>query len=130
MGYDSRIIVVDKRERGLQKQYHFADEIMQFNLCCMGNEMVDGKLFYDIFTREIDFPLYCVAHDDRLYSDEELRQDRYGEVCKWATLDEVIAWLTVAEVDYRRARTLLEVLKGIKRNESEYEQLCVVHFGE
>lgn len=132
MGYDSRIIVVDRSEvepyEG--KKVVFGDEIFQFNLRGMGSDEVGGKLFYDIFTNEIDFPLYFVPYTEDGASDEELRKDRYGKVCKWATLDEVISWLTVAEVDYRRAKTLLEVLKGIKRNEDEYDNLVVVHFGE
>ena len=126
MGYDSRIIVVDKSN----VVEGYAKELCQFSLCAMGCDTVDGKLFYDIFTNEIDFDLSYMHRDVDGWDDDIFRRDRYGKSCKWTTLDAVITWLTTADVDYRRARTLLEVLKGIKKNESEYEQICVVHFGE
>lgn len=127
MGYESKVIVVDRQQ---YKDWVYGDEILRFDLSKMGYEEVMGRTFKGVFRNEIDFDLYYtgVRDEDGVAS---RREDMYGEVCKWATLDEVIFWLENSETgkEYRRAKTLLGVLRGLKAEEGEWEQVCVVHFG-
>lgn len=128
MGYESRLIVVERED--YDNGYVFGDEIMQIDLSKMGYDRVDGRCFTDIFKNEIDFNLYMMrsGYEDSDDPNRE-RKDAYGAICKWATIDAVIEWLEKADMDYRRAKTCLSVLKALKEHEKDYANICVVHYG-
>lgn len=135
MGYESRLIVVDRLEYEDMDDSIcvYGDEIAQIDLSKMGAEKVDGKMFFDIFSKEIDFDLpYKVVGDryEEWTTDHAAyRKDDYGNVCRWAAIDDVVDWLEMADMDYRRARVALAILKGIQANASGFGQLIVVHYG-
>lgn len=142
MGYESRIIIVDRHEfaGSGEEPYIFAEEIARVELCKMGYSTNDGmRSFCDIFKTPIDFNLYGMAerweYPDKEYPDEHYREDCYGAVCKYATIDEVKTWLENAKdgyepaLNYRRAQILYGLLTTLKANESKFDNLLVVHYG-
>ena len=133
MSYESRIIVVDRSEfERADTNFVCAFEVFRFDLCAMGSDTVNRKLFYDIFDTEIDFDLLWREHEVDTDEDPDgYKKDYYGEWCKYTTLDNVIEWLSKAKItkEYRRAKSLLAILRAFKRNEADYDQICVVHFG-
>lgn len=125
MGYESRIIVGEKTKfRNDIQNMVFFEKLFEVNLCCMGNEEVNGRRFPEIFRTEINFDLVV----DRDFT----REDDYGAHCKYTDLDTVIEWLKSSKRtghEYRRGKMLLEMLEGFKRCEKDYKQICVVHYG-
>ena len=132
MGYESRIFVVDRHERG---DWRFGDEIARFELCKMGYEFVNGKMFRDIFDKPIDFDLYNtgnVAEDNE--DEDNSRLDLYGEYCRYTDIDTVIKWLEGRKNSpdyepYRRLELFLDSLYTIKKHESDYGNIVLVHYG-
>ena len=134
MGYESKIIIVDRSECEMPngKTWVYGDEIARFDLSKMGNELVNGKLFRNVFHTPVDFNLYVNNEDPNVsYSESYWREDMYGAVCKWASVDEVMSWLKNSETaqTYRRAKLFFDFLRVLKMHESEYGQICVVHYG-
>jgi len=129
MGYESKILIVDRNECRFPngKSCVGALEVARFELSVVGSERVNGKTFYDVFTTPIDFDIYGIDGNPI----DEPRKDRYGEICKWASLDGAIEWLESAKTgkEYRRAALLLDCLRAIKKYEGRFDQLCVVHYG-
>ena len=132
MGYESRLIVVDRWEtEEVSRKFAFGDTLVRIDLCKMGYDLVDGKGFTEIFTDKIDFNLYEESFNDEEYEADKdaYKKDRYGDWCKMTDLDTVIEWLEKANMDYRRARLCLAILKDIKANEQDYGDIRVVHYG-
>ena len=127
MGYESKIIFVDKHEYSSGSIY--GQEIATWDMCKMGWYEFKGKSFKDIFTIPIDFDLDL---NGEVFG-EEARIDAYGEHCKYTTVDNVINWLEcyVEKVNYRRAELLLAFLYIIKKqiDDGKWNQICVVHYG-
>lgn len=132
MGYESRLIVVDRVETGTPtgNTLAFGDSLVKINLCKMGYDKVNGKEFTEIFTDKIDFNLYEDDCEEEYKTDKDAyKKDKYGAWCKMTTLDTVIEWLEKANMDYRRARMCLDILKGIKDSEQDFGDIRVVHYG-
>lgn len=132
MGYESRIIVIDKEKitSWTGNEMVITNELAVFNLSCMGYKEINGKSFRDLFTTPIDFDLLGYVDDEE---DPDIRrQDMYGEHCKYTTnFDEVIEWLEASEKEdpYRRSRMLLGFLKSFKDNVKFFNEVCLVHYG-
>lgn len=117
MGYESRLYVVNRYKASDWNDYVFAERIAVFNMCCVGWNPDD------IFTEPIDFVL--------MYNDDgnPVYDDMYGKRCHMASVSTVIeAVEKLEEADhYRRFKPLLGFLKSL--DESEWDDLRVVHFG-
>jgi len=117
MGYESRLYVVNRYKASNWNDYVFAERIAQFDMCCVGWN--PDK----IFTTPIDF---YIGYDK---NDEPIYDDMYGKRCGMASVADVITAIEALEEreHYRRFSPLLGFLRGL--DESEWDDLRVVHFG-
>lgn len=134
MGYESRVFIIERSECCGGK-FVYGDEIARFELCKMGNEVVNYKYFTDVFKTPIDFDLHDIGEDPNCeeYREEDYRTDQYGEHCKYASIDSVLEWLESSETvnveKYRRAVLLRDFLKMLKDRSSDFGNIVVVHYG-
>ena len=116
MGYESKLIVVDRFEvRKEEWSYVGGEVVAEFNM---------GNLPWtpiEIFQTPIDFDLYV--------NDEPTRKDCYGEYCKMAKPEVVADKLEEMsnEDNYRRYNPVIQMLRGF--NPDEWDDLEVVHYG-
>ena len=126
MGYESKLYIKRRSEFDTPKgtKIVLADDVMIFDLSKMGYEKVNGKTFHQIFTREIDYPLFS-ENGTPIYI------DCYGEHCKAATIKEVVGWLVQSKTisEYWRAEALVPVLLSIDNCFDGNGELEVVHYG-
>lgn len=120
MGYESRVIIVDRNEieRKDGMPYVWAEQIADVKM----SKMYDG--FTDLFDKEIDYELFI---DN---GDETTKTDKYGVVMRYTDCKTVIDYLEklIADgEDYRRLTVLLGLLKGF--NEGQWNDIQVVHYG-
>lgn len=117
MGYESRLYVVNRFVASNWNNYVFAEKIAQFDMCCVGWN--PDK----IFTTPIDFSIGYDKNDEPIYN------DMYGKRCGMASVADVITAVEALEEreHYRRFSPLLGFLRGL--DESEWDDLRVVHFG-
>jgi len=134
MGYESKIIVVDRHEHesknGLSA-WVYGGELARFDLSKMGHDRFDGVMFRDLFTIPIDFDLYVRESPDDV-PDNFYRVDCYDEYCKYTTdIDRVITWLEKFDKveHYRRASLFRDFLRVLKEHKDEYNEICLVHYG-
>ena len=129
MGYESKIIVVERFKPDMTDGKGYGDEIARFDLSKMGYETVDGIPFRGVFHTPIDFDLYGMYRE--IEKDSDYYTDCYGEHCKWATIEEVKAWLEKSEVlkTYRRAKLFYDFLCALEQRQSDFRQIVLVHFG-
>ena len=117
MGYESKIIIVDRHDNG---HFVFAEKLAEINMSKMGY----GNGWREMFVNPVDYKLFINS------CDEDTDEDCYGEHLKSTNVQTVIAWLE-SEIHkgnkYRRLPILLSLLKGF--DESQWEQLQVVHYG-
>lgn len=118
MGYESRIYIVNRNVLDFWNKENpliFGEDIASFELCSVPYE------FTDIFTKPIDFSLYV--------DEEETVEDKYGKHCNMARINTVVEALEKFEAEdhYRRYRPVISLLKGF--DESEWDDLWVVHYG-
>ena len=137
MGYESKLYIVDRNEyenfKGTAKNV-YGDVIATYDLSKMG----DGD-FYALFTKDIDFDLtdnylydskVSAEKGEDYYTMVEDNRDCYGDLCKYAEIDDVIAYLEnymTTKDYYRRVAPLLALLKGL--NKEDWTNLVVVHYG-
>lgn len=119
MGYESRLYIVDRRELKWNGELIqiYGNEIARFDMgCVVWNPD-------NIFTTPIDFP---IEYDK---NDEEVYDDMYGKRCGMTSVSAVISAIEALEEreHYRRFKPLLGFLKSL--DESEWDDLRVVHFG-
>ena len=141
MGYESKIIIVDRRENECPNgnKWVHGSEIVRFDMSKMGYEKYpvynydDRRAFRDLFTIPVDFDLYVNQESkDEVPPPEFYREDCYGEICKYTTdIDAVIAWLRQSEAHdhYRRAALLLDFLVSLRQHTEDWTQLAIVHYG-
>lgn len=119
MGYESRLYVVNRRELRWDGKLLgiYRDMIAKFDMSCVGWNPEH------IFTIPIDFPIEYDENDNEVYD------DMYGKRCGMASVSAVIAVIEALEEreHYRRFKPLLGFLKAL--DESEWDDLRVVHFG-
>lgn len=121
MGYESKLYIVEKSHRYSDEEKGYARIIAMFDMCKVSD-------LVDVFKRETEWFFYA---DD---GDTQVLEDRYGDVLKEATVEEVIE--AVEEIiargdNYRRWFPLLATLKVIQ---GQYEQgiwkdIAVLHYG-
>ena len=115
MGYESRVYVISKNKRS-----DYGEKIAVFNCSKMGD---NG--WRNLFTKPIDFTSY---HED---GDTPIAEDDYGEICKYTDLKTVIQWLEDHTNGYRRAETLLDLLKSFDNEKwinNDWE-ILILHYG-
>ena len=119
MGYESRLYVVNRVKKSWTGDEAWAERLAVFNMCCVGWN--PDK----IFTEPIDFML----GRDNDGNGEPIYDDKYGKRCHMASVSTVIEAIEkLEEADhYRRFKPLLGFLKSL--DESEWDDLRVVHFG-
>jgi hypothetical protein len=120
MGYESRLYVVEKgitKHKVEGKEYVWAEKIAIFNLCKV--RAVSDKMR---MAKNTD----CFIYDD---GDTEVVTDCYGDALKEMTIKEAIQILEEAaeKDDYRRYAPCISLLKGF--NESQWQNLAVLHYG-
>ena len=120
MGYESRVIVVNRNEikHGDGTTFVYAEKIADIKMSCMFNG------FKALFDKEVDYELYI---DN---GDESTKTDMYGDVMTYTDCRTVIDYLENLMADgenYRRLSVLLGLLKGF--NEEQWDDIQVVHYG-
>ena len=113
MSYESKVFVIGK-----YKQSDFGEVIATFRCSCMGQDE-----WYNLFTKPIDFTAY---HED---GNTEIKEDKYGDICKYANLKTVIQWLENHTDNYRRAESLLALLKSFDNEKWNDREILVLHYG-
>ena len=128
MGYKSRVYIISKN-----KNSDFGEVIAMYDCSCMSNG------FTSLFDKPIDF---------RIYNDNDkiIIKDKYGEICKYTDIHEVIQWLkhemkyqreNIGAV-YRRLNPLYRLLKAFDNNAWIYKstgvynndfEMLVIHYG-
>ena len=114
MGYESRIIVVNRFENG------FDSVITDLKLSRMPND------FVRLFKEKIDFDLYLGSGDNVVAT------DCYGQELKCADVRAVFDWLEAYEENEGRRQSLARhTLKTFVDDASDWldRNLCVVHYG-
>lgn len=135
MGYESKIVIVDRHERESVngEKFVYGSELARFDLSKMGYARFNYKLFRELFTVPVDFDLYVNNEDSNSeYPAEYWREDAYGEHCKYTEdIDSVISWLEEYEKQdpYRRAALFLGFLKVLKERAGDFAEICLVHYG-
>lgn len=123
MGYESKLIVVRKSELKFDNLF-FAERIAEFNLCCVDNEVMT---LINTVGKDTDC---TVDYDDH---GNGINIDKYGEVCKEFTLDDMIAILKegIRASDYHRYPACLAMLESFKLGElrGQWNDLVVIHYG-
>lgn len=138
MGYESRVYIGLLHDKSTRKVKAWCEKLATFELCKMERD------FPKLFDKEINFNLFG---DD---GDTLIVEDRYGDICHYTNLNKVLKWLKESvkndiekgEVPYRRSVTLLDFLKGLKKNRKSWEskytdndgkkhsiKIVIVHYG-
>lgn len=114
MGYETKLIIVDRHPH---EGWTYGDVIAEFNLCKLPWSFNHN----DIFVEPIDFDL----PDGHILT----REDRYGEHCGMARINDVINAIEklAKDDDYRRYKPCLALLRGFDR--TQWHDLRVVHWG-
>lgn len=127
MGYESRIHILRRatvERENRETPYIYAEEIAEFNLCCLGYER--GRIVRDAFKTPIDFNLYANG-------DEPTREDAYGEPLKYCGIRELNkALLEFYEKEkYRRIPPLIACLSALIDDSDAWTdgELIAVHYG-
>lgn len=111
MGYESRLYIADYHE-----QTNYMDVIGSFDLCKMSGR------FTELFKKQITSPVWFGIG-------EETMTDLYGDVIKYADLEEVAKYLedNCRKMKYRRIEPCIQFLRGFKKE--EWGDLKVLHYG-
>lgn len=114
MGYESRILVVDKMDND------FGSIIADLKLSRMPRE------FVELFNQKADFDVYITSED------KPTKTDCYGKELKCAKLVDVYDWLEANEqTEYRRQTLARYTLQSFIQNSELWNDcnLYVVHYG-
>lgn len=122
MGYESKIYIVEKHQPSILIRNDgkvWGDVIAKFDLCkCYP---ISDKVRYGK-------PTECYIYDN----DVEITEDKYGDELTETPLDEFINIMKEVrtEVDnYWRFEVLLSLLKSIKSEMYESDEIVVLHYG-
>lgn len=113
MSYKSKLLIVNKT--GSVSEY--GEIIAQIDMSAIG----DAR-FYSLFK----IPVTCELYNSDGFAS---KFDTHGEELKYAPISTVKNWVEQEAVknSYRRLKPLLGLLKGF--DESEWDELQVVHYG-
>lgn len=127
MGYESKLYIVNRHDFRPSYDHVWGEIVATFDLSKMG---YSNHEFYDAFTKEIDYEFYLPTCDDNGNEVMDfVNTDCYGTHMKSADLKTVIRALEICEErdHYRRLPPLIAMLKAF--DESEWDELQVVHYG-
>jgi len=131
MGYESRLFIVNRKsiKKKNKPPYIYGSKIAEFDLCKMGYDRINGKMFSEIFNIDLDFEIFSDDCCPDCGAEINLSIDRYGEKCKGAKIETVIGWLEAFEQrdHYRRIPPILAYLKALQPD--EWAELLVIHYG-
>lgn len=113
MAYESKVIIA-------RKQGTYYDQIAILDLCSMG----DDTGWRELFDKEIEEKI--------LFEGKFCKYDCYGDVLKYATIQEVLNWcyfIADAEIrKYRRFKMLEAFLYHLYVNQ-DWDNLVIIHYG-
>ena len=112
MGYESRLYIADYHEKT-----NWMDVIASFDLC---------KLYVDGWRYLFKTP---ITNEVFLGGDDSVMEDMYGEVIKYADIDDVAKFLeeNCRDLKYRRIEPCISLLRSFDK--SEWQNLKVLHYG-
>lgn len=147
MGYESKLFVVRRNVLnwdGKKPATIWGEELAQFDLKKFADEKFTNT-GSSLFRTPIDFDLYIMelVEDKGEYNENDksflarvvdgTREDKYGDVCMYAPIDDVIDELEewTKHDSYGLAEYVYASLSAIREftNESEDAQIVVVHYG-
>ena len=124
MGYESKIIVMDRKEYTIGKiKDAYASKIAEFDLCNMGCIKFNEKYFNELFTNKIDFNVFV--------NNEPVTTDCYGDDLKYTHISNVLEWLYESQKKekYRRVTPLISYLETLKNDSVSWNEIVIVHYG-
>ena len=118
MGYESRIYIVNKRDKFSFEDRSCGEVIAMINLCKVS----------DVSNKMREYP----ETDCFIYSDDgntDIVEDRYGDVMKEIPIDDAIKIIEEAFMydNYRRYASCIALLKSFDK--SQWNNLVVLHYG-
>jgi bisphosphoglycerate-independent phosphoglycerate mutase (AlkP superfamily) len=121
MGYESKLFIVEKHEKLESDPKKYASVIAMFDMCKIGN-------LTDVFKQNTD--CYFFADD----GNTRVLKDKYGDVLKEASVEDVIQVLENAVTSgetYRRIAPLLSTLKTIfeQQKNNAWKDIAILHYG-
>ena len=127
MGYESKVYIVQKHNHYMHEMRNskcmfFGEVVASFDMC---------KFPFPEFTQAFDKPTDCYIFFDG-DGDNEVLEDKYGVPLTEASVDMVINCLENLNDktdSYRRTLPLLAMLKAFKENESEWQNIVILHYG-
>lgn len=124
MGYESKLYIVDKKERMLEDK-SWGQIIATFELSC--------------FAPIGDYMRNCPVTDCYIYADDgntQVMEDRYGKPLTESDIAPLIKILAEEAKDttfggkcYRRIRPLLAMLEMFEHNKNQWQNIKVLHYG-
>ena len=128
MGYESRVYIISKL-----KDSDFGEVIAMIDLC-----KIAENDFYDLFTNPIDFTAFLDNGD----TEKLIEEDKYGDICSYAYLKDVLDWLEPyykkeKEIYggkyrmYRRLRPFYKLLKSFDNPQwvTNSNDILILHYG-
>ena len=121
MGYESRFYVINKFGNPNDEGSCYAEAIAVFDMCKVWGI---SKHFTEPLINIDFYPI-----DDRSEDEGYLKEDLYGDTLKVLPIAKAIEVLKEKydDKDYRRYQPFLCMLEGF--DESQWDELLVVHFG-
>ena len=128
MGYESRVYIISK-----YKDTDYGEVVAMIDLCRMAENN-----FYDLFTYPIDFTAFLNDGD----TEKPIEEDRYGDLCSYAYLHDVLEWLEPYYKEqkeiyggkyrmYRRLRPFYKLLKSFDNPQwvNSSNDMLILHYG-
>ena len=122
MGYESRLIIVQKSDLGREGDgKRWAEVIAELNMCCMG----DGP--YEKLKNESPVTDCYIYMSD---GNTRIDKDAYGKELKEMELEEVLAALQEEGFEYRRIQPAYDFIKAILNSgQWDLNRVVVLHYG-
>ena len=121
MGYETKIIIVQKHDRGISNTLKFGEKIAEFNLCKMDYSGPYMRKLEDF--RKTDCFYYM---DD---GDTRITKDKYGDILKEINLAALIKILKKEDQSYFRIPAIIGTLESIVEYMKNYKNIVALHFG-
>jgi hypothetical protein len=124
MGYESKLIVIQKSSLGASVDYNnkkWAEKIAEVRLCVVDNE---------VFSKIQNYPITNSYYCEHLVSNPIL-EDAYGVGLREIPLNDCITILENADKKdhYRRYTIALGLLKSFSTNDWRDGEIVVLHYG-
>lgn len=118
MGYESRIVIVEKCNYIEDSNTRFAEVIAVFNLCCMGSK----------FSSTVGSPMDCYFYlpGD---SNKTITEDKYGSPICEIGIDDFINYIEKEGYAYRRLKPMISLLYAFREDSDRWKNLTILHYG-